>query len=744
MAIYASKMQGWKVRAIKIKAYKIKTLRRPTLWPKWIDDPLIFNLPLKSNIFPTRGTKVPTFSRSTTGTVVDFEGVIHTAKIDEVRFAGARRVENLLEKSEDFSDDVWAKTATATVTGANTINLPNDLDRVSQSEPDSVAGKYAISIVLSGTGTISIGSYSIGDGLQLTQVTLTSTPTRFSYLVDITTPISMYSAYKQVGDTATQVTATKAQLEKVSGTQTEASEYVSTGVSVQTGEELVVNGGFDNGTDDWSSGSGGLLSAPADQLIVEVAGGDTGGNGYQVVPTIIGKIYKFTGTKVSQDANSSWGVSSSSATSNRDLVNIAGGVVGEYTGFFRATTTTSYIQLWGVGSPGNQTFYDNISVKEEYYHGANVDSVKYFDTDRSGVKIDNADLKGYLNEPAGTNLITYSEDLSNWALFTNVVIDSNLILAPDSTLTADKLYENGINGLHGTTTNSTTAVIGNIYTYSVLAKGTERFLQLTFGSGDVTDNPYVNFDLDNGIFSESGTIKGKMEERYDGWYRCSIIATAAVTINFNAVVFLIENYMSIRGGAYQGDGSSGLYIWGVNLKEGKFPTSYVKTEATTVTRTADSLSVDNPNRDVLPNSFCLAGTWTPLGGGVDYEAGDVRLFGSQDSRGVMHEHRTGGSIGYYYTAYTGGSLLSIKQSDINQLIPNKYALQVFQDGSNVNAKIYKDGIQKLSEIETQTLDHSNLTLELGSWAGSVFACYQRDIKIYNKELSNVKLVRLTS
>jgi hypothetical protein len=44
-----------------------------------------------------------TFTRDTTGTVVDFEGLVKTAKVNEVRFQGARRVENLLNASENFA-----------------------------------------------------------------------------------------------------------------------------------------------------------------------------------------------------------------------------------------------------------------------------------------------------------------------------------------------------------------------------------------------------------------------------------------------------------------------------------------------------------------------------------------------------------------------------------------------------------------------------------------------------------------
>ena len=45
------------------------------------------------------------------------------------------------------------------------------------------------------------------------------------------------------------------------------------------------------------------------------------------------------------------------------------------------------------------------------YHGANVDGVKYFDTDISGNQLS---PDGYLAEGVKTNLFTDSEDFSLW------------------------------------------------------------------------------------------------------------------------------------------------------------------------------------------------------------------------------------------------------------------------------------------------------------------------------------------
>ena len=58
----------------------------------------------------------PEFSNTGPAAVVDFEGLVKMAKDDEIRFAGARRVENLITASEDLTDTAYGQNNGASVT----------------------------------------------------------------------------------------------------------------------------------------------------------------------------------------------------------------------------------------------------------------------------------------------------------------------------------------------------------------------------------------------------------------------------------------------------------------------------------------------------------------------------------------------------------------------------------------------------------------------------------------------------
>lgn len=189
---------------------------------------------------------------------------------------------------------------------------------------------------------------------------------------------------------------------------------------------------------------------------------------------------------------------------------------------------------------------------------------------------------GLLIEEQRTNLLTYSEQFDNavWTK-TAAIISTNNAIAPDGTATAEKLIESASTGFHYVGRGGV-GTIGNSETLSVYAKAGERsWLRVELGTGTAW------FDLTNGsIGSSTGVTSAAITYIGNGWYRCSVVATRAAITTNNFLVVQANN-----GGSYVGDGYSGVYIWGAQLEAGAFPTSYIKTEASQVTRVADSASM---------------------------------------------------------------------------------------------------------------------------------------------------------
>jgi hypothetical protein len=194
----------------------------------------------------------------------------------------------------------------------------------------------------------------------------------------------------------------------------------------------------------------------------------------------------------------------------------------------------------------------------------------------------------HILEPSRTNDFTNSEDFStNYWSASNVLANVNQIISPDGTLNADLVYENTGTQPHfafqtvGTTTT-------NDYTVSVFAKYSGRFLQVFAGGGDVSGNPYANFDLENGVLNNNGCNDAFIEDYGNGWFRCGVVVTSAVTSGFNPIFGLVKTLNSSRASSYTGNGTSGVYLWGAMLEQGSYLTSYIPTTTAAVTRSAET------------------------------------------------------------------------------------------------------------------------------------------------------------
>lgn len=180
------------------------------------------------------------------------------------------------------------------------------------------------------------------------------------------------------------------------------------------------------------------------------------------------------------------------------------------------------------------------------------------------------------------NLLGYSEAFDNagWNKIRSSVV-GNSTYAPNGTLTADSFIEdtNALGHYLDQTYAGFTA--GTPYTFSIYAKNlTRRYLQLILPSAAFGANIVAVFDLDLGVCTQSGGTSVAITSVGNGWYRCSVTATATITISTTVQIRLASTY-STTPSSYTGNGTSGIYIWGVQLADSGSLDAYVNNPVAT-------------------------------------------------------------------------------------------------------------------------------------------------------------------
>jgi hypothetical protein len=230
----------------------------------------------------------------------------------------------------------------------------------------------------------------------------------------------------------------------------------------------------------------------------------------------------------------------------------------------------------------NGTFFDRNGILR-----STVDNMPRFDHDPlTGI------CKGLLIEPQVPFLETYSEQLDQWNKSVGITVTANAALAPDGTMTADKvihsdagrdefIYRSGIFGN------------GAVSCYCFLKKDEHRYVFVEI-SDFVTSSIGVVVDLETGTPSSFNTVAPwtggnyKVDDVGGGWYKVTVWGIAAQGTQKAIVV----HPCSSTGVVFAGNGSDGFYTWGAKIYAGTGPTSYLPSGASPVTRAADIASVD--------------------------------------------------------------------------------------------------------------------------------------------------------
>jgi hypothetical protein len=198
---------------------------------------------------------------------------------------------------------------------------------------------------------------------------------------------------------------------------------------------------------------------------------------------------------------------------------------------------------------------------------------------------------GLLVEEGRTNLTQNSETLTDYS---NQRVSNSTVTTggPFGTGYHEKTITvvGGQYNFHSS--NQISLTTGQTITFSIFFKNisidpNQIYLRCWTGSGRAwTTQRQVRYNLSTLTATDStGTIVNKSIQAFpDGWYRLSMTVTADQN-GFAAESFLTDN--NSIGTKYQ--------IMGAQVEAGAFPTSYIPTEGSTVTRTADNASITGSN-----------------------------------------------------------------------------------------------------------------------------------------------------
>jgi hypothetical protein len=357
--------------------------------------------------------------------------------------------------------------------------------------------------------------------------------------------------------------------------------------------------------------------------------------------------------------------------------------------------------------------------------------------------------KGLLIEESRTNFVHRSESIANlyWTAFATATAVDNITTSPIglSNSASRMTAISGISNQRQRVAALTLTSGSSARTASVFLKADNNgfgFLSLDFNKSGVgtVRSSQVRLNLSNGSAVQTGTITGFsyiVTPYTNGWYRVAISATSAASLTVeDQVVIIFGLSFNASGASGTFTGTETVYVWGAQLEEGLFPTSYIPTAAASVVRSADVCSITGSDFTGFYNQSegtMLANAFTPASGDRTVLAAD------DNTANEMIRLRTEGTNPFFKVTDGGSEVVAIDAGTViaNTAFKLISAYKVNDFASSIN------GGSAVTDTAGTIPTVDRMRIGAGQGGNTMCGCISA-IRYFKKRLPDAKLQSLTT